>query len=115
MFGHDGDDYDEEIVSNEYFLRIAQQMYSDRYPTRHIFLKLLDMKCDRTEARRLCEYVDHLERSRKQKDVEFIRYQRDIMERNRKERELEAERGRGSERKIGISRIRDDDELERIR
>lgn len=115
MFGHDGDDYDEELVSDDYFLRVAQQMYSERYSSRHIFMKLLSMKCDRLEAKRLCDYVEHLELSRKQKDVEFVRYQRDLRERNRKERELEAEKKRSSERKIGISKIRDDDEFERVR
>ena len=110
MFGHDGDDYDEELVSNDKFMRAANEMFNEQYPRSYVLAKLKAMNCDRVEAERICNQAEKVQEERRIRYAQFVKAQRDVKERNRREMEQSSK-----ERKIGISRIRDDDDYVRTR
>ena len=110
MFGHDGDDYDEELVCNEKFLKAANEMFADNFPRELVMRKLRNMNCNVVEAERICNIAEEADRKRRIRYSQFVKKQRDVSERNHKDMEYTE-----NERKIGISKIRDDEDLVRTR
>lgn len=103
MFGHNGDDYDEELIAHDSYVLLANDMYQDKFKRAEIMAKLMAMNCDKKVAERICAFIEARERARKLYQYNKVLNQRNVSERNRRD-------AYGNERRIGISRILDFDD-----
>lgn len=108
MFGHDGDDYDEELMSHYSLVLLANDMYQERFSRSDVMTKLMAMNCDKKNAEKICDLIEARERARKLYSHNKVMNQRNVFERNRRDGQLR-------ERRIGISRILDNDDYSRER
>lgn len=106
MFGHDGDDYDEELMAHDSLVLLANDMYQEKFSRVDVMVKLMAMNCDKKRAEQICNLIEERERARKMYQYKKVMNQRNVFDRNRRD-------GQDRERRIGISRILDTDDYER--
>lgn len=101
MFGHDGDDFDEELMAHDRFLLLANDMYQDHFSREDVMQKLMSLNVKREHADRICRIIEEKEKQRKLLSLQRVTRQRHVRGLDRRD---------GEERKIGISRILDTDD-----
>lgn len=106
MLGHDGDDYDEELIAHDSYILLANDMYQNNFKREEVMAELMARNCDRKQAEKICALIEERERARKLRNYNKVIRQRNVFGRDKKENE---------ERRIGISRIRDDEDYCRER
>lgn len=107
MFGHDGDDYDEELMAHDRFVLLANDMYQEKFHREDIIARLIALNCKREDAERIYKLIEQREKQRRLERIAKVFRQRNVRSMNR--------RNEGRERKIGISRILDSDDYVRER
>ena len=102
MFGHSGDDYDEELMAHDKFILLANDMFQEKFHREDIISRLMMLNCKREDAERIYRLIEQREKQRRIERINKVFRQRNVRGINR--------RNENSERKIGISRIMDFDD-----